>query len=724
MLWLLWAHVVFLPVFAVTRGVPVASALGWPWPVAVAGAAGMLGAPGPRARSVAVALGLLTASAVLVHASDGRIEAHFHFFVMIAVLALYEDWLPFGVGVTYVVLEHGVLGAVAPQSVYDHGGNPWMWAGIHGIFVLGAGAANVVSWRLNEDMRLRWDTAERAARDTGERFERAFESGVTGMALLTPDGRYMSVNRALCEMIGYEESELLAVDYRAITHPDDLAADSAQHQSILDGLADRYEMEKRYVHKDGRAIWIQLGVSTVRSESGEVRYFVAQMHDITARRRVEEELAHQALHDPLTELPNRALFLDRLGHALGRLRRHPGTVSVLFIDLDRFKLVNDGLGHDVGDDLLREAAARMKATVREDDTLARFGGDEFTVLCEGPAEEATRVAERLLVELARPFGEGGRDLHLTASIGIRVASSPEDPEVLLRDADLAMYLAKERGRARVELFDNDIRVRFIHRLSTEQELRHALGRGELVVHYQPFVSLAASRIVGVEALVRWEHPTRGLVLPSDFISAAEETELILPLGAWALEQACTQLAAWRTAGLVDRAFTVSVNVSARQLSREDFPETVDAALAQAGLEPSALCLEITESVVLVDTPIALRNLSQLKERGIAIALDDFGVGSSSLSRIQELPPIDVIKVDRSFVAALGDNASAGALLRGVLGLARSLGLAAIAEGVEREDQLEELTAFGFDLAQGFLLGRPQPAAELEVILAAPARHAA
>jgi EAL domain-containing protein (putative c-di-GMP-specific phosphodiesterase class I) len=287
-----------------------------------------------------------------------------------------------------------------------------------------------------------------------------------------------------------------------------------------------------------------------------------------------------------------------------------------------------------------------------------------------------------------------------------------------------MYLAKERGRARVELFDNDIRVRFIHRLSTEQELRHALGRGELVVHYQPFVSLAASRIVGVEALVRWEHPTRGLVLPSDFISAAEETELILPLGAWALEQACTQLAAWRTAGLVDRAFTVSVNVSARQLSREDFPETVDAALAQAGLEPSALCLEITESVVLVDTPIALRNLSQLKERGIAIALDDFGVGSSSLSRIQELPPIDVIKVDRSFVAALGDNASAGALLRGVLGLARSLGLAAIAEGVEREDQLEELTAFGFALAQGFLLGRPQPAAELEVILAAPARHAA
>jgi diguanylate cyclase (GGDEF)-like protein/PAS domain S-box-containing protein len=717
MLWILWAHVAWLPVFSLFRGLDIRQAIGWTVPIALAGVAAMLPAPGVRARSVAVALGLLTASAVLVHASGGRIEAHFHFFVMIAILALYEDWLPFGVAVAYVVLEHGVIGVLSPHSVYDHGGNAWMWAGIHGAFVLAAAAANVVTWRLNEDMRLRMGDAHRHARETSERFEHAFESGVTGMALVGPGGQFLSVNRALCEMTGYAETELLALDFQSITHPDDLVSDVEHHRTLLAGAVETYETEKRYLHREGHEIWIQLGVSAVRDEAGQVRYFVSQMHDVTARRRVEEELAHQALHDPLTGLPNRALFLDRLSHALARLHRHSDAVSVLFVDLDRFKLVNDGLGHGVGDALLLTAAQRMKAMVREDDTLARFGGDEFTVLCEGSSEEGVLVAERLLAELARPFVHEGHDLHLTASIGIRVCELPtEDPHVLLRDADLAMYLAKERGRARFELFDSEVRTRFIHRLETERELRHALRRGELVLHYQPSVELESGRIVGVEALVRWQHAARGLVPPAEFIPAAEESGLIVPLGEWVLREACAQLSAWRHAGIVSHEFRVSVNVSAGQLSRPELPHTVAAALAAADLESSALCLEITESAVLDDTATALANLDALKQYGVLIALDDFGVGSSSLSRIRELPPVGVIKVDRSFIAGLGRSDSAAALVRGVLGLARSLGLTAIAEGVETVDQLAELRRLGCDMGQGFFLGRPQPPGEIELAL--------
>jgi predicted signal transduction protein with EAL and GGDEF domain len=359
----------------------------------------------------------------------------------------------------------------------------------------------------------------------------------------------------------------------------------------------------------------------------------------------------------------------------------------------------------------------MRSAVREDDTLARFGGDEFTVLCEGPIDEAVLVAERLLSELALPFTHDGHDLHLTASIGIRVCDlATEDPNVLLRDADLAMYLAKERGRSRFELFDTDVRTRFVHRLEIERELRLALRRGELLLHYQPSVELETGRIVGVEALVRWEHAERGLVPPGEFIPAAEESGLIISVGEWVLREACAQLAAWRRSAVVPPQFQMSVNVSARQLSRPELPQTVAAALTAADLEPSALCLEITESAVLDDTATALANLQALQQYGVSIALDDFGVGSSSLSRIRELPPVDVIKVDRSFIAGLGSNDADAALVGGVLGLARSLGLTAIAEGVETPDQLAELRRLGYDRGQGYLLGRPQPAAEIELAL--------
>jgi diguanylate cyclase (GGDEF)-like protein/PAS domain S-box-containing protein len=720
MLWILWAHVVVLPLFALTQGLSPQLAFGSVVPIALAGVAASLPAAGRRARSVAVVFGLLTSSAVLVNAWHGQIEAHFHFFVIIAVLALYEDWVPFGIAVSYVVFEHGFLGAVSPQSVYSHGGNPWAWAGVHGLFVLGAVAASVVAWRLNEDMRARMGEAHRQANETAERFRLAFESGVSGMAMTAPDGRFMSVNDALCKMTGYSEEELLTLTFQSITHPDDLMADVGQHRALLEGAIDIYETEKRYVRKDGEEVLVQLGISAVRDQDGQVLYFISQTHDITERRRFQDELAHRALHDPLTSLPNRALFLDRLGHALVRSRRHGGRLAVLFVDLDRFKLVNDGMGHRAGDSVLLDAARRLSEAARTEDTVARFGGDEFTILCENAGEEEARVvAERVLAGFAPAFSVEERDFHLTVSVGIRVSEpTSASADLLLRDADIALYSAKEHGRACYRFFDPDAVAAGVDVLATEQALRLAVRHDELRLHYQPTVDLVSQRITGFEALVRWQHPERGLVPPAEFIPAAEQSGLIVPIGEWVLREACVQLETWRSAGIVEQDVRVAVNVSARQLSRPELPRTVSAALEYAQLPPECLCLEITESAVIQDAEVALANLHAIKKQGVFIALDDFGVGFSSLSQIRDLPPVDVIKVDRSFTAGLGLNESDGAVVTAVLSLAHSLGLVAIAEGVENTDQLDRLRALGCDIGQGFYFARPQSADDIEELLAA------
>jgi diguanylate cyclase (GGDEF)-like protein/PAS domain S-box-containing protein len=719
MLLILWVHVAVLPVFSMLRGFSVEASIGSVAPIALAGVAGMLRAPGRRARSIAVVFGLLTSSAVLVHAWNGQIEAHFHFFVMIAVLALYEDWLPFGIAIGYVVLEHGAMGAIAPRSVYSHGGNPWAWAAIHGFFVLGATAASVVTWRLNEDMRERLDSANRDVAETSKRFRQAFESDVSGMAVISPEGRYIQVNRALSKITGYTEQELLGSDFSSVTHPDDLAKSIEQGRSLLSGEVDSVEAERRYVHRDGREVWVQLGVSAVRDADGAVLYLIAQMHDITARRQFQEELSHRALHDVLTGLPNRALFLDRLGHALVRARGHSSQIVVLFLDLDHFKLANDGLGHPAGDAVLVEAARRLSTAARADDTVARFGGDEFAILCEDAGEDEARlVAERILAAFASPFVHEGQGFQQGVSIGMRVSGrTPATPELMLRDADLALYTAKERGGARAETFDPAVHTGAIDRIAIEQELQLALGRDEFCLHYQPQVDLESGRIVAVEALLRWWHPQRGLVPPDDFIYAAERSGLIVPIGAWVMRTACSQIASWRNAGIVQPGVRVAVNVSARQLSRPELPETVASALASAGLEPGALCLEITESAVIEDPAVALANVDALKRQGVFIALDDFGVGFSSLSHIRSLPPVDTIKIDKSFIAGLGRSDSDGAVITAVMGIARSLGLSTVAEGIETADQLLRLRLLGCSVGQGFHFSRPLPPALIEGLLA-------
>jgi diguanylate cyclase (GGDEF)-like protein/PAS domain S-box-containing protein len=465
----------------------------------------------------------------------------------------------------------------------------------------------------------------RELNETAERFKFAFESGVSGMALATPDGRYTSVNRALCEMTGYTEPELLARSFQAITHPDDLVAELHQYRALLEGAVETYETQKRYLHRDGHEVWVQMGVSAVREETGQVRYFISQTHDVTERRRIQDELAHRALHDPLTALPNRALFLDRLGHALARSRRHAGQLAVLFVDVDRFKLVNDGMGHQAGDAVLLEAARRLSEAARVEDTVARIGGDEFTILCENAGDEEARlIAERVLAGFARPFEHEGREFHLSTSVGIRVSDPASiSADLLLRDADIALYAAKGNGRARYEAFDPGSVMAGIDLLATEEALRLALHRDELRLHYQPTVDLETERITGVEALVRWQHPERGLLPPGDFIPAAEISGLIIPIGEWVLREGCSQLQAWRRAGTVQRDVRVAVNVSTRQLSRPELPQTVAAALAHAELDPACLCLEITESALIQDAEVALANLHAIKRQGVFIALDDF-----------------------------------------------------------------------------------------------------
>ncbi|HEV7862361.1 MAG TPA: EAL domain-containing protein, partial [Acidimicrobiia bacterium] len=439
-----------------------------------------------------------------------------------------------------------------------------------------------------------------------------------------------------------------------------------------------------------------------------------QRHD------TEEALAYQALHDPLTGLANRALLLDRLSQAVARAGRQPAALAVLFLDLDRFKVVNDGLGHRAGDELLQAVANRLLAVVRPEDTVARLGGDEFVVLCEQLAGEAqaSQLAERIAEALRRPVTVSQRDVTITASIGIVVADAGAvAPEALLRDADTAMYQAKERGRDRFELFDVPARRRVMERLDTEVALRRALERGELRLCYQPEVSFEDGRIVGVEALLRWEHPELGLQLPGQFLDLAEETGLIVPMGEWALEEAC------RTAGTFQRAarhagpLVTWVNLSGRQLVQPGLPATIARILSETGADPATLGLEVTESAIMEDPRLSGETLRTLKRLGLQIAIDDFGTGFSSLSRLRRFP-VDVLKVDRSFVAGIGRNEEDSVIVTAVVGLAHSLGLTAVAEGVETLEQSTALRAMGCDTAQGFYFSRPVEARYLMPLLEA------
>jgi diguanylate cyclase (GGDEF)-like protein len=426
-----------------------------------------------------------------------------------------------------------------------------------------------------------------------------------------------------------------------------------------------------------------------------------------------QAFAYQAGHDALTQLPNRALFLDRLGQVMTRRSRHPSGTAVLFLDLDRFKWLNDSLGHAAGDELLVEVAARLREAMRAEDTVARFGGDEFVVLCDGVADqaEAEAMAGRLAAVLAAPVTVAGEETTVTVSIGIAYApptSTGDTPESLVRDADAAMYRAKEQGRNRHAVFDVTTLELALVRHETVNALRRGVQRHELVVHYQPALDLGTGRAVGVEALVRWDHPQRGLLAPGAFIALAEETGLVVPLGTEVLATACRQVMAWQGDGQAPEDLWLSVNLAVRQLLAADLGSVVEEALVDSGLPPDRLCLEITESALLEDTESSTRALNRLKALGVRIGVDDFGTGFSSLTYLKRFP-VDVLKIDRSFVAGLCRDHEDRAIVASVIDLAHAFGLTTTAEGVETAEQLDQLRALGCEQGQGYLWSRPLPA---------------
>ncbi|MEO8696642.1 MAG: EAL domain-containing protein, partial [Acidimicrobiales bacterium] len=572
----------------------------------------------------------------------------------------------------------------------------------------------VVGTMMDETRRVEADREQRVAES---RFEIAFEQAAIGAAIADLDGIATRVNPSLCSFLGRSADELVGHRSAEFTHPDDVAFSHAAFMRMGPGH-DSYADQRRYVRPDGSIVWALCNIALVRDEMGAPQYFFTQLQDITVRKVVEEELVQQALHDSLTGLPNRALLTDRLIHGLAGSRRRGTQVGVIFLDVDHFKVVNDSLGHTSGDDLLRQAAERIAGAIRPGDTVARFGGDEFVVVCDDVnLADTTQIAARVLEALSQPCVIGGQDVHVTASLGIAISDEHATPESLLRDSDAAMYRAKERGRGRVEVFDEAVRLKAEARLATESALRRGLEREEFVLHFQPIVDLSSGTMVGTEALLRWRHPERGLVSPADFIPIAEATGLIVPLGAWVLEAACRQLIEWQVTA---PALTMAVNVSVRQMLAPGITRLVENVLLRTGVRPEDLCLELTESVFMEDVEYFERILASLKALGLRLAIDDFGTGYSSLSYLKRFP-VDGVKVDRSFIDGLGTEPHDSALVAAIIAMAAALGLDVTAEGVETQQQLAILEQLHCGRAQGFYLARPMPAADMTRFLAASHR---
>ncbi|HZI47006.1 MAG TPA: EAL domain-containing protein, partial [Pyrinomonadaceae bacterium] len=560
----------------------------------------------------------------------------------------------------------------------------------------------------------RWHAEEQRAitqelRQSEEQFRSSFDNAAIGMALVLPNGKWLGVNPSLCVMLGYSEPELLALDMQSVMHPEQLGEHLAQIYHLSHEGPGSSTLEVRLLHKEGHTLWAQMSASLVRDEQGQPMRIVYQVQDVTERKRAEEQLLHDAYHDSLTGLANRSLFTDHLRLAMERARRHDNHLfGVLFMDLDRFKNVNDSLGHAHGDQLLLAVSERLQKCVRPEDTVARFGGDEFAILLNSIENsiDVIRTAERIQQMISQPFTLGHHEIFTTASVGITLSSlGYAEANELLRDADTAMYRAKAIGTGRFEVFDKVMHARAVTALKLENDLRRAVENEEFRILYQPIVNTESGAVAGFEALIRWEHPERGLTSPAEFIAAAEETDLIIAMGEWVLGKACHQAQQWQRQFPRDEQLFISVNLSGKQFTQRDLVEMVERALRESGLPPGCLKLEITETILMENAEVAISMLKRLRTLGVQLGIDDFGTGYSSLSYLHRLP-VNTLKVDRSFVGRMDEAAEYREIVRTIVSLAHTLGLDVVAEGVETAAQWSQLSALSCEYSQGYFFAKP------------------
>jgi diguanylate cyclase (GGDEF)-like protein/PAS domain S-box-containing protein len=538
-------------------------------------------------------------------------------------------------------------------------------------------------------------------------FRSQFDLGRTGLAITSLEKGWLKVNQALVEITGYSKDELFNMTWAELTHPDDLDSDLSLFEKLVAGEIDSYRMDKRYIQKSGSIVYVHITVASYQ-KSGQIEFFIASIQDITERVLSEKKIRKLAHHDILTGLPNRVMAQSRFEHSMQSAQRKGTLVCIMFLDLDEFKNINDSLGHSAGDTYLIEISNRLTRIVRKSDTICRQGGDEFLIILDSitDEEQLLGVAEKVLEQIKAPYSISGVDVSISVSIGIAIAPGDgDDFETLCRHADMAMYQAKQAGRNSYHFFDHQLELKAESKLRKLSDLRLAIHRKQLEIHYQPKIDLNTNQLIGAEALIRWNHPKRGLILPEEFIPLAESSGLIIELGHWILEQACKQCQLWQQQGLRD--LSVAVNVSAMQFKRDDFFQVIKESLRTSKLAANSLELEITESLLVADSQKRSKLFSQLNDLGVRISIDDFGTGYSNLGYLKKFQ-IDSLKIDRSFVANINSTQQDLAIVEAILQMAKSLQLNVVAEGVEERAVADKLSEMSCRFAQGFYWSKPLP----------------